>query len=84
MGIAKKLFKFTAGSATGAAVGMAVGSLLAPQRGESLQNEVSELVAEVKTSGENAQAQTKRELSERFRQRVSDPDALTNPEFRAS
>lgn len=84
MGLAKKLFKFTAGGATGAAVGMAVGGLLAPQRGETLQKEVNELVAEVKTSGENAQTQTKRELSERFRERVSDPDALTNPEFRES
>lgn len=84
MGVAKKLFKFTAGSATGAAVGAAVASLFAPQRGEVLQQDVSDLVGDVKTAGANAETQTKRELAERFRQRVDDPDALTNPEFQQS
>lgn len=84
MGLATKLFKFTAGSVTGAAVGVTVASLFAPQRGEELRNDVNELVVEVKTAGAGAQSQTKRELTERFRQRVNDPDALTNPEFQTS
>lgn len=84
MGLAKKLFKFTAGSATGAAIGVAVASLFAPQRGEVLRKDVNDFVAEVKTTGANAQVQTKRELAERFRKQVNDPDALTNPEFQTS
>lgn len=84
MGLAKKLFKFTAGSATGAAIGGAVATLLAPQRGEELQKDVNDLVTEAKSAGANAQTQTKRELAERFRQQVNDPDALTNPEFQRS
>lgn len=83
MGLAKRLFKFTAGGATGAAVGMAVGSLLAPQRGETFQQGVRELVTETKTAGANAQTQTERELVERFRQRVNDPDALRNSDPRS-
>lgn len=84
MDLAKKLFKFTAGGATGAAVGIGVASLLAPQRGETLQKDVNDLIAEVKTSGENARTETERELAERFRQRVNDPDALKNTEVRTS
>lgn len=84
MGLAKKLFKFTAGSVTGAVVGGAVATLFAPQRGEALRQDVNDLVIEVKTTGANAQSQTKRELTERFRQRVNDPDALTNPEYQTS
>lgn len=84
MSLPKKLFKFTAGSVTGAAVGVTVAALLAPQRGDELRNDLNELVDEAKTAGANAQTQTKRELSERFRQRVNDSDALTNPEFQTS
>lgn len=84
MGLAKKLFKFTAGSATGAAVGVAVASALAPQRGDVLRKDVNDLVAEARTAGANAQTQTERELAERFRRQVNDPDALTNPEFQRS
>lgn len=84
MGLAKKLFKFTAGSATGAAVGMAVGALFAPQRGEAFQKDVNDLIVEVKTSGKHAQIQTERELAERFRQRVNDPEALRTTETRTS
>lgn len=84
MGLARKLFKFTAGSATGAAIGVTVASLFAPQRGEVLRQDVHDLVGDVKTAGANAETRTRRELAERFRQRVNDPDALTNPEFQES
>jgi gas vesicle protein len=84
MGLAKKLFKFTAGSATGAAVGMAVGTLFAPQRGEAFQKDVNDFIVDVKTSGEHARIQTERELAERFRDRVNDPDALRTTETRTS
>ncbi len=78
MGFAKKFLKFTVGTATGAAVGAGVATLLAPQRGEALQQDINNLVGEVKTSGQLAQVQTERELAERFRQRVNDPDVLKN------
>lgn len=84
MGLARKLLKFTAGSTTGAAVGVTIASLFAPQRGEELRKDVNDLVVQAKTTGVNAQTQTKRELSERFRRQVNDPDALTNPEFQKS
>lgn len=76
MGIAKKLFKFTAGSATGTAVGLAVGTLLAPQRGADLQQATQDLITEAKSDGQNAQERTEAALKERFRQSVNDPTAL--------
>ncbi len=80
MGFAKKLFKFTAGSATGTAIGLAVGSLLAPQRGADLQQATQDLITEAKTDGQVAQDRTERELQERFRDKVNDPRALTGQE----
>lgn len=77
MGVAKKLFKFTAGGATGTVVGLAVGSLLAPQRGADLQQATQDLITEAKSDGQVAQDRTERELKERFRQQVNDPTALT-------
>jgi gas vesicle protein len=78
MGVAKKLLKFTTGSATGAAVGLVVGSLLAPQRGAELQQASHVLIGEARSDGQTAQDRTERELKERFRKHVNDPSALTD------
>ncbi len=77
MAIGMKIFKFTAGTATGTAIGLALGSLLAPQRGVDLRRSTRTFVAEVKSDGELAQDLTEGELAERFRNRVNDPTALT-------
>lgn len=76
MGVAKKLFKFTAGGATGTVIGLAVGSLLAPQRGADLQQATHDLVDEAKSDGQVAQERTEHEMRERFRKQVNDPTAL--------
>lgn len=77
MGVAKKLFKFTAGSATGTVIGLAVGSVLAPQRGADLRRSTQDLIVEAKAEGEMSQERTEQELKERFRNRVNDSTALT-------
>ncbi len=77
MSLGMKLFKFTAGTATGAAIGAAVGSLLAPHRGTDLQRSTRELIAETQSDGKLGQHLTESEMADRFRNRVNDPTALT-------
>lgn len=76
MSLGMKLLKFTAGTATGAAIGVAVGSLLAPHRGTDLQRSTRELIAETRSDGALGQHLTEREMADRFRNRVDDPTAL--------
>ena len=71
------LLKFIVGGAAGTAVGVAVGSLLAPQRGEEFQAATHQRVADAKSAGADAEIQTRAAMEERFRQRVGDPTALT-------
>jgi gas vesicle protein len=78
MSLGMKLLKFTAGTATGTAIGVAVGSLLAPQRGADLQRSTRQLISETKSDGELAQQLTEGEMADRFRNQVSDPSALTS------
>lgn len=72
-----RVLKFGLGGVFGAALGAGVASLLAPQRGEELQRASRAIIEEAKTDGNNAQALTESVLTERFRQQVNDPDALT-------
>jgi hypothetical protein len=71
------LLKFILGGAAGTAVGVAVGSLLAPQKGEEFQAATHQRVAEAKSAGADAEVQTRAAMEERFRQRVGDPTAFT-------
>ena len=80
MSLGMKLLKFTAGSATGTAIGVAVGSLLAPGRGADFQRSMRELITETRSDGDLAQQLTAEELARRFRNQVSDPTALTKEE----
>lgn len=73
----KRVFKFGMGGALGAAIGAGVASLFAPQKGEELQTTSRSFVAEVKSSGDEAQRQTEAQLAERFRKQVADDKALT-------
>ncbi len=76
MAAGRKLLMFGGGSMLGAAVGAAVGSLLAPQRGEELQRQVHALINEARTEGDRAAEETRQALANRFRGRVNDPAAL--------
>lgn len=69
--------KFILGSAAGTAVGLAVASLLAPQKGSELQAATHERLAKAKAAGDEAERQTTSAMRDRFRQRVGDPTAFT-------
>ncbi len=73
----KRLLTFGVGGAIGTAIGMVVGSLMAPQSGKDLQKSTGEFVDEVKRAGDLAQAQTEQDLKARFKERVGDPTAFT-------
>ena len=71
------LVKFLVGGAAGTAVGLVVGSFLAPQRGEELQAEAKRRVDDAKRAGDEAERATEEILRQRFRERVNDPRAFT-------
>lgn len=71
------LVKFLLGGVAGSAVGAAVASLLAPQKGSELQAAAHERLHDAKVAGEEAERQTASAMHDRFRQRVGDPDAFT-------
>lgn len=74
----KRMFKFGLGGAFGAAIGVGVASLFAPQKGEDLQSASRSFLSEVKQAGEQAQQETEARLAERFRVQVGDRKALTD------
>lgn len=73
----KRMLKFGLGGALGAAIGVGVASLLAPQRGEELQRSSRRFIDEVKAEGDRAQRETEARLKEKFRVQVGDSTALT-------
>jgi len=73
----KRVFKFGIGGALGAAIGVGVASLLAPQRGEELQRSSRLFLEEVKAEGDRAQRETEARLAEKYRIQVNDSTALT-------
>lgn len=74
----KRLMSFGVGGAIGTAIGMVVGSLMAPQSGKDLQKTTGAFVDEVKRAGDIAQASTEAQLKARFQERVNDPTALSD------
>lgn len=77
MGILLRLAKFAVGGAAGTAVGVAVGSVLAPERGADLQARANALLNEAQATGDSAQSETEEALRERFRVQTDDPKAFT-------
>ncbi len=69
--------KFMLGGAAGTAIGLAVASLLAPQKGSELQAAAHERLAAAVAAGDEAERQTATAMHDRFRQRVGDPAAFT-------
>ena len=80
----KRLMSFGVGGAIGTAIGMVVGSLMAPQSGKDLQKTTGAFVDEVKRAGDIAQANTEAQLKARFQERVNDPTALNEVSLPAS
>lgn len=74
------LIKFMVGGVAGTAVGVAVGSLLAPKKGSELQADVQSRIAESKVAGQEAERRTIEQLQQRFRQQVGDTTAFTERE----
>jgi gas vesicle protein len=73
----KRIFKFSMGSVVGAAVGAGVAAILAPKRGEEIQQETLALVDMVKNEGDAAKAAKEQEMMNRFRSQVNDTTAFT-------
>lgn len=73
----RRVFKFSVGSALGAAIGAGVAALMAPKRGEELQQESMAFVEKVKAEGEAAKLAKEQEMLNRFRSQVNDPAAFT-------
>ncbi len=69
--------KFILGGAAGTAVGLAVASLLAPQKGSELRAATHERLTAAKAAGDEAERQTASAMQDRFRQRVGDSTAFT-------
>ncbi len=72
------LLKFLVGGAAGTAVGLVMGSLLAPQRGEDFQSATRQRVQDAKRAGDEAERETEALLHERFRQKVNDSKAFAS------
>ena len=71
------LFKFVLGGAAGTAIGLAVGSLLAPQKGTEFQEGVQQRLSESKAAGDDAEREVVAELQDRYRRKVGDATAFT-------
>jgi gas vesicle protein len=76
MALIKRLAKFGLGIATGGAIGAAVGTLTAPDEGESLRRRVKQHFADAKQAGEDAKARAQANLITKYRQDVGNFDAL--------
>ena len=76
MAAGKRLLAFGGGGLLGAAIGAAVAGMLAPQRGEELQQQARGFLDEVRSEGDRAAEETRQALVSRFQGRVNDPEAL--------
>ncbi|MCA9868773.1 MAG: YtxH domain-containing protein [Caldilineae bacterium] len=61
------LIKLAGGLIIGAAVGVAAAAILAPKRGEEMQNDIKAYLDEVRNAGAVAEAQRRAELQSKFR-----------------
>ena len=77
MGIAQGLFKFIVGGAAGTAVGLAIGSILAPQKGSDFQEAAHQRIADAKAAGDEAARLTELEMQAKFRQATGNPNAFS-------
>ena len=76
MAVIKKLAKFGIGIVTGGAIGAAVGTLTAPDEGDSLRRRMKQHLVNARQAGDEARAAKQAQLISRFREDVGDVDAL--------
>jgi gas vesicle protein len=76
MALMKRLAKFGIGLVAGGAVGAAVGTLTAPEDGESFRSRMRRHVSEARRAGDEARATKQAELISQYRKDVGDHDAL--------
>lgn len=76
MAVIKRLAKFGLGIATGGAIGAAVGTLTAPDEGDSLRRRIKQHFVNAKQAGEDEKARTQAQLITKYRQDVGSFDAL--------
>jgi gas vesicle protein len=77
MGFFKRVGTFGLGGIVGTGIGAIVASMLAPQTGEDLQKSINARIDEARAAGAAAEAETRQQMAERFRRKVSDPGAHT-------
>jgi gas vesicle protein len=70
------LFNFLLGALVGALIGALITALLAPQSGQEFKVRVRERIDEGRAARDRAEAETAAELTERFRRKVNNPNAL--------
>jgi gas vesicle protein len=76
MAVMKKLAKFGMGILAGGAVGAAVGTLTAPDEGDSLRRKLKQHFVNARQAGNEAKAAKQAQLITKFRREVGDYDAL--------
>jgi gas vesicle protein len=72
----KKLAKFGIGILAGSAVGAALGTLTAPEEGESFRRKMKQHFSNARRAGNEAKAAKQAQLITKFRREVGDFDAL--------
>jgi gas vesicle protein len=76
MSMISKIAKFGLGIVAGGAIGAAVGTLTAPEEGDSLRRKLKMHFVKAKEAGDDAKATKQAQLITRFRKDVGDFDAL--------
>lgn len=76
MALMKRLAKFGAGLLAGGAVGAAVGTLTAPEDGDSFRSRMRRHVSDARRAGNEARAAKQAALISQYRKDVGDHDAL--------
>jgi gas vesicle protein len=76
MALMKKIAKFGAGLVAGGAVGAAVGTLTAPENGDSFRSRIRQRVDAARRAGDEARAVKLAEMITQYRKDVGDFDAL--------
>jgi len=76
MAVMKRLAKFGVGLAAGSAVGAAVGTLTAPEDGDSFRSRIRRRFSDARRAGEEARAAKQAALISQYRKDVGDHDAL--------
>ena len=76
MRVLGSLANFALGALVGALVGAVIASLLTPHSGPEMKIQVRQRIDEGRAARERAEAQMAAEMTQRFREKVRNPNAL--------